>query len=178
MLNYRIALKVALIIILLPVFQAVGQAGEGDTSTTLSTSLQKEKHFKTIKALVRDGRYESAIAETQALISIDPDDERGHIKLRAIYTLLERFEEALEENLIVIEMRKNNNTAVCGDIEVHAMILEFDDRQNEAIEFVEQYRSSCPNTVARLRYGLIEARSRNDKYFPSLALPYDSQRQN
>ena len=105
------------------------------------------------------------------MIGLDPHDERGHIRLRAIYTLLQRYEEALEENLIVIELRRKKNTAACGDVVVQAMILEFDDRQNEAIEFVEQYRDSCPNTVARLSKGLIEARSRNDMYFPSLSLP-------
>ena len=174
MLNYRIAFKSSLIIILLLMFQAAGESGEGDTSANLSTSLQKEKHFKTIKELIRDGRYESAIAEAKAVTAIDPHDERGHIRLRAIYTLLERYAEALAENVIVIEMRKQKNTAVCGDVAVHAMILEFDDRQNEAIEFVEQYRGRCPNTVARLSNGLIEARSRNAKYFPALSLPTNS----
>ena len=177
MLNYRKAAKFALIILLFLMVYAVGESGERDPSAKLSTSIKKEKHFKSIKELVRDGKYESAIAEANAVTRIDAHDERGHIRLRAIYALLERYEEALEENLIVMGMRKNKNTSVCGDIEVHAMILEYDGRQNEAIEFVEQYRSSCPNTVARLRYGLINARSGNTNYFPSLALPHDWQRQ-
>ena len=99
MLNYRIAFKFSLIIILLLMFQAAGESGERDTSVNLSAALQKEAHFTTIKELVRDGRYESAIAEAKAVTGLDPHDERGHIRLRAIYTLLQRYAEALEENL-------------------------------------------------------------------------------
>ena len=171
MLNQRIAFYFALITILILMLPAVSQSGETDTSPNIDASLKKEEHFKEIRALVRNGKYKSAIAEAKAVISIDPDDERGHIRLRAIYTLLEKYAEALEQNLIVIELRQKKNSAVCGDIVVHAMILEFDDRQNEAIEFVEQYRSSCPKTIERLAHGLNEARSGNDKYFPSLSLP-------
>ena len=172
---HRIALIFALIIILLFMFQTTGVSEERDSAEHLNTSLQKESHLKKIKELIRSGSYESAIAEAKALIRVDPDDERGHIKLRAIYTLLGKYQEALEENLIVIEKRSSKNLAVCGDIEVHAMILEFADRQKEAIEFVEPYRSSCPKTVERLKHGLVEARSRNKTYFPPLALPPDLQ---
>ena len=70
MLNYRKAVKFALIILLFLMVHAVGQSGEMDTAANLSTSLKKEKHFKSIKEFVRDGRYESAIAEAKAVIEI------------------------------------------------------------------------------------------------------------
>lgn len=159
-------------------FQAMCESGEIDSPVNLDTSLKKEQHLKEIKKLIRSGRYESAITEAKTLVQIDPDDELGHVKLRAIYTLLGRYSDALEENITVIGIKKNNNSAACADIEVHAMILEFDNRQQEAIEFLEGYLRSCPKTVKRSVYRLQEARSRNEKYFPSLSHPLDSQPQN
>ena len=175
---FSIALKFALITSIILMFQTTGESGEMDTPANLDISLEKEKHFKQIKKFIRSGRYESAITEAKVLVRIDPGDERGHVKLRAIYTLLGRYAEALEENAAVIEIRKNKNSAVCGDIKVHAMILEFDNRQKEAIEFAEQYRKSCPKTVEKLVHGLREARSRNEKYFPSLSNALGSRFQN
>lgn len=173
-----VVLKLALIASLILIFQAIGVSEEIDAPANLDTSLKKEQHLKEIKKFIRSGRYESAITEAKALVQVDPDDELGHVKLRAIYTLLGRYSDALEENITVIGIKKNKNSAVCADIEVHAMILEFDNRQQQAIDFLEGYRKSCPKTVKRSVYGLQEARSRNEKYFPSLSHLLESQSQN
>ena len=170
--------KLALIAFAVLIFKATGESGEIDTPDNLDTALKKEQHLKEIKKFIRSGRYENAVAEAKILVQMDPEEEIGHVKLRAIYTLMGRYSDALEENMTVIGIKKNRNSSVCADIEVQAMILEFDNRQQEAIDFLERYQESCPKTVKRSVSGLQEARSRNEKYFPSLSLPLDSHSQN
>ena len=124
-----------------------------------------ETYLKQIKDYQRSGRYQDAITEAQMLVQYAPSDVRGYTKLRFLYALRGRYEDAFDAGKKIIEIRNNKNLSPCGDIKFQAAILEYSGQQNDAINFLESYRITCPDTVKTLVEGLQKAIAEGTTYF-------------
>ncbi len=151
---------------------SLGSSEETNTDSILLSQLSPkeiENSLKMIKKYIRDGRDEEALIEAQKLVELAPQDIRGYKKIRFIYLKLGRYEDASRVSELITNKLEQKNLLVCGDIEIHAWILEYEGNQDGAIEFLDNYRLRCSDRVEKLIVGLQKAISNGTKYFPSLS---------
>ncbi|MDD1778889.1 MAG: tetratricopeptide repeat protein [Candidatus Helarchaeota archaeon] len=126
-----------------------------------------DPYFERFDEYVANGNYEEAIAEAKKVIEIAPQDERAYSVLKGIYSTTGRYTEAIEVSKELLEVVKNKGIPICGYLRSHAAILEYDGKQDEAIEFLKGYRRDCPETVKELVNGLNEAKAKGESFFPT-----------